>query len=130
MKDLQTADQLSPEDIEVLSMIALVKVRLNETEAGLKMADEVIAMAPKDWTSVYNGACSYSRATENDVPADKKSAYADKAIELLATCAKDLKFGDVKHMQKDEDLVALYKHPKWAETVELARVNEGIADPP
>jgi tetratricopeptide (TPR) repeat protein len=130
MEDLQTADRLSPEDIEVLSMIALVKVRLNETEAGLKMADEVIAMAPKDWTSVYNGACSYSRATENDVPADKKSAHADKAIELLASCAKDLKFKDVKHMLKDEDLVALYTHPKWSETVELARANEAIADPP
>ncbi|MFN9719343.1 MAG: hypothetical protein ACK58L_11645 [Planctomycetota bacterium] len=123
MADLQTADRLSPENVEVLSMIALVRIRLGETEAGLKLADEVIAMASKDWTGLYNGACSYSRAVENDISEDRKKSCADMAIQLLERAAS-LKFDDHEHMLKDADLTAIHDHAKWLATVELVKAQK------
>lgn len=124
MAALKNADRLSPEDVETQSMIALVMVRLDDIPAGLTYADNVIAMAPKDWTSLYNGACTYARATESKLPseADKKS-YADKAIELLRLTA-ELKFSDSEHMQKDPDLLSLHEHPEWLRIVELVNANK------
>ena len=127
MAALKTADQLSPEDIETQSMIALVMVRLDDITGGLAYADKVMAMAPKDWTSLYNGACTYARATESGLPseADKKS-YADKAIELLKMTA-ELKFNDSEHMQKDPDLLNIHSHPDWQKTVDLVNANKAPA---
>lgn len=127
MAALKTADQLSPEDIETQSMIALVMVRLDDIPGGLAYADKVMAMAPKDWTSLYNGACTYARATESAVPseADKKS-FADKAIELLRMTA-ELKFNDSEHMQKDPDLLNIHSHPDWQKTVDLVNANKAPA---
>jgi tetratricopeptide (TPR) repeat protein len=124
MAALKTADQLSPEDIETQSMIALVMVRLDDIQGGLAYADKVIAMAPQDWTSLYNGACTYARATESKLPseADKKT-YADKAIELIRQTAA-LKFNDSEHMQKDPDLLSLHDHEEWSKMVELVNANK------
>ncbi len=123
MAALKTADQLSPEDIETQSMIALVMVRLDDIQGGLAYADKVIAMSPQDWTSLYNGACTYARATESQLPseADKKN-YADKAIELIRQTAA-LKFNDSEHMQKDPDLLSLHDHAEWPKMVELVNAN-------
>ncbi|MFO1001129.1 MAG: hypothetical protein U0936_12360 [Planctomycetaceae bacterium] len=127
MAALKSADQLSPEDIETQSMIALVMVRLDDIAGGLAYADKVMAMAPKDWTSLYNGACTYARATESAATseADKK-AYADKAIELLRMTA-ELKFNDSEHMQKDPDLLNIHSHPDWQKTVDLVSANKAPA---
>lgn len=118
MEDLKIADRLSPENMDVVSMIALCKVRLGDTEAGLKHAEELVVMAPRDLSSLYNGACSYSRALQNPgVTDEKKKAYGDRAIELLRlTIAID--FGDIEHLQNDEDLVAIHTHPEWKAVVE------------
>lgn len=127
MDALRTADRLSPEDIETQSMIALVMVRLDDIAGGLAHADKVIAMSPKDWTSLYNGACTYARATESKLPsAEEKKAYAEKAIELLRLTA-ELKFGDSEHMQKDPDLLSLHEHPEWPKMVELVNANKAPA---
>ena len=118
MDDLRIADHLSPENMDVVSMIALCKVRLGDTEAGLKHAEELVVTAPRDLSSLYNGACSYSRAIENpDVTDAEKERFGDRAIELLRkTIATN--FGDFEHLQNDEDLVAIHTHPEWAAVVE------------
>lgn len=127
MEALKTADRLSPEDIETQSMIALVKVRLDDIIGGLAHAEKVIAMAPKDWTSLYNGACTYARATESKLPSvEEKKAYADKAIDLLRLTA-ELKFSDSEHMQRDSDLLSLHEHSEWPKMVELVNANKPVA---
>ena len=124
MEALKTADQLSPEDIETQSMIALVMVRLDDIPGGLAYADKVIAMSPQDWTSLYNGACTYARATESKLPSESdKKSYADKAIELIRQTAA-LKFTDSEHMQKDPDLLSLHGHSEWPKMVELVNANK------
>ena len=127
MEALKAADRLSPEEVETQSMIALVMVRLDDIPGGLAYADQVIAMAPKDWTSLYNGACTYARATESKLPSeDDKKSFADKAIELLRQTA-ELKFSDSEHMQKDGDLLSLHEHPQWQKTVDLVNANKAPA---
>ena len=120
--DLKIADRLSPENMDVVSMIALTEVRLGDTEAGLKHAEELVVTAPRDVSSLYNGACSYSRAIENpNVTDEQKQSYGDRAIALLRlTIATDFRaFEDLpKHLQADEDLVAIHTHPEWAAVVE------------
>lgn len=127
MEDLKTADRLSPEDIEVQSMIALVMVRMDDIDKGLAYAEEVIALAPKDWTSLYNGACTFARATESQVPdAESKESYAKRAIELLRLTA-ELKFSDADHMLVDPDLNSLHDHPEWDDVVALVNANKEAA---
>ena len=123
MINLRSADRLSPEDIEVQSMIALVMIRLNDIENGLIFTEKVVAMAPKDWTSLYNGACTFARATESLSPTeDAKKTYAARAIELLRQTAA-LKFNDSNHMQNDPDLTSLHNHAEWQDVVNLVKAN-------
>lgn len=130
MKDLREADWLSPEDVDVQSMIALVMVRQDRIEDGLKYANEVIAMAPQDWTSLYNGACTFARATESSLPtAEAKTSYADRAIELLKLTAA-LKFADSEHMLTDADLKSLHQHAEWQSVVSLVNANKAPAPEP
>ena len=121
MEDLKTASRLSPENMDVESMIALCRIRLGDTEGGLKYAEELVVAAPRDLSSLYNGACSYSRALENpNVSEEQKQRYGDRAIELIRlTIATD--FDDFEHLQNDEDLVALHSHPEWSAVVEETR---------
>lgn len=118
MTDLKIASRLSPENMDVESMIALCQIRLGETEAGLKYAEELVVMAPRDLSSLYNGACSYSRALENsNVTDEQKKKYGDRAIELIRqTIATE--FDDFEHLQTDEDLVAIHTHPEWQAVVD------------
>lgn len=126
MQDLLTADRLSPEDVEVQSMIALVLVRLDDIEKGLQFAERVISDAPRDWTSLYNGACTFSRAIESPVPtAEMKQVYADRAIQLLRQTA-ELKFSDSEHMLQDADLNALHDHREWQAVVDLVAANKEV----
>ncbi len=118
MGDLKIASKLSPENMDVESMIALCQIRLGEIEAGLKYAEELVVMAPRDLSSLYNGACSYSRALENSsVTDEQKKKYGDRAIELIRqTIATE--FDDFEHLQTDEDLVSLHTHPEWQAVVD------------
>jgi tetratricopeptide (TPR) repeat protein len=118
MADLKIASKLSPENMDVESMIALCQIRIGQTEAGLKYAEELVVMAPRDLSSLYNGACSYSRALENsNVTDEQKKRYGDRAIELIRqTIATE--FGDFEHLQTDEDLVAMHTHPEWQAVVD------------
>ncbi len=121
MSDLRTASRLSPENMDVESMIALCQIRLGDTEAGLKYAEELVVTAPRDLSSLYNGACSYSRALENpDVSEDQKRRYGDRAIALIRQTIAT-KFDDFEHLQNDEDLVAMHSHPDWSLVVDEAR---------
>ncbi|MBL8809384.1 MAG: hypothetical protein JNM43_04325 [Planctomycetaceae bacterium] len=127
MADLEEAERLSPEDSEVLSMIALVRVRLGKIEDGLRAAEDLITQGPKDWTALYNGACTYARATENaSVSAEDKTRYADRAIVLLNLTA-DQKFNDHEHLVVDEDLLSLHNHPQWQAVVDRAKANAAAA---
>ncbi len=124
MADLKIADRLSPEDVEIQSMIALVMIRLDDIEKGLEYAEDVIEMAPKDWTSLYNGACTFARAMESSVPSSQsKLQYGDRAIQLLRQTAA-LKFSDSEHMLKDPDLVILHDHAEWQAVVDLVNANK------
>ncbi|MEJ7595348.1 MAG: hypothetical protein WKF77_27830 [Planctomycetaceae bacterium] len=118
MRDLKIGDRLSPENMDIESMIALCQIRQGDSEAGLKYAEKLVVTAPRDLSSLYNGACSYSRALENsNVSEEQKKRYGDRAIELLRlTIATE--FGDFEHLQKDEDLVAIHTHPEWPAVVE------------
>jgi len=118
MVDLKIASKLSPENMDVESMIALCQIRLGETKAGLKYAEELVLMAPRDLSSLYNGACCYSRALENsNVSDEQKKRYGDRAIELIRlTIATE--FDDFEHLQSDEDLVAMHTHPEWQAVVD------------
>ena len=124
MADLETADRLSPEDIKVLSLIPIVQVRMGQIEAGVANAEEVIALSPKNWVSLYNGACTFARAAESPAStSDQKLTFADRAVQLLLETA-DLKFPDVEHLQKDADLAALYGHVMWPEVVNRVTLNK------
>ena len=118
MSDLRICARLSPENMDVESMIALCQIRLGDTEAGLKYAEKLVVTAPRDLSSLYNGACSYSRALENPNVSDaQKKRYGDRAIELLRlTIATE--FDDFEHLQEDEDLVAIHTHPEWTAVVD------------
>ena len=118
MRDLRICDRLSPENMDIESMIALCQIRLGDTEAGLEYAEKLVVTAPSDLSSLYNGACSYSRALENpNVSDEQKKRYGDRAIELLRlTIATE--FDDFEHLQEDEDLVAIHTHPEWSAVVE------------
>jgi tetratricopeptide (TPR) repeat protein len=118
MNDLKICDRLSPENMDVESMIALCQIRLGDTEAGLEYAEKLVVTAPRDLSSLYNGACCYSRALENpDVSDAQKKRYGDRAIELLRlTIATE--WGDFAHLQVDEDLVAIHTHPEWSAVVD------------
>jgi len=122
MRDLRICDRLSPENMDIESMIALCQIRLGDTEAGLKYAETLVLTAPRDLSSLYNGACSYSRALENpDVSDEQKKRYGDRAIELLRlTIATE--FDDFEHLQNDEDLVAIHTHPEWPAVVEETKM--------
>ena len=132
MSDLKIGDRLSPENMDIESMIALCQIRLGETEAGLKYAEKLVVTAPRDLSSLYNGACSYSRALENcNVSDEQKKRYGDRAIELLRlTIATE--FDDFEHLQKDEDLVAIHTHPEWSAVVEETKTMhaENLKKPP
>ena len=115
--DLETANRLSPEELEVLSMTALVNVRLGNTELGLRQTEDVIALAPEHWVTLYNGACAYARAGEQSaVTAERRLSFSDRGIQLLKETA-DLKFANVEHLQKDADLMSLQSHVMWPEVV-------------
>ena len=118
MSDLRICDRLSPENMDIESMIALCQIRLGDTEGGLNYAEKLVVTAPGDLSSLYNGACSYSRAIENpDVTDEQKKRYGERAIELLRlTIATE--FDDFEHLQSDEDLVALHTHPQWQAVVD------------
>ena len=127
MVDLKMADQLSPEDIEVQSMIGLVMVRLDDITNGLAFAEQTIALAPQDWTSLYNGACTFARATESKLPTpEDRQKFAARAIELLRQTAA-LKFDDSDHMLKDADLFSLHQHAEWQTIVGLVNANKAPA---
>ncbi len=131
MADLKIASKLSPENMDVESMIALCQIRLGETEAGLKYAEELVVMAQRDLSSLYNGACSYSRALENaNVTDEQKKKYGDRAIELIRlTIATE--FDDFEHLQSDEDLVAMHTHPEWQAVVdETKKMHEQVLKKP
>ena len=131
MTDLKIASKLSPENMDVESMIALCQIRLGETEAGLKYAEELVVTAPRDLSSLYNGACSYSRALENsNVSEEQKKRYGDRAIELIRqTIATE--FEDFEHLQIDEDLVAMHTHPEWQAVVdETKKMHEQLMKRP
>lgn len=132
MSDLKIGDRLSPENMDIESMIALCQIRLGDTESGLKYAEKLVVTAPRDLSSLYNGACSYSRALENsNVSEEQKKRYGDRAIELLRlTIATE--FDDFEHLQKDEDLVAIHTHPEWSAVVEETKTMhaENLKKPP
>ena len=132
LNDLKICDRLSPENMDIESMIALCQIRLGETEAGLMYAEKLVVTAPKDLSSLYNGACSYSRSLENPNVSDaQKKRYGDRAIELLRlTIATE--FDDFEHLLADEDLVAIHTHPEWLTVVEETKKmhDENLKKPP
>ncbi len=132
MSDLKICNRLTPENMDVESMIALCQIRLGDTDAGLKYAEELVVTAPRDLSSLYNGACSYSRAIENpNVSDEQKRRYGYRAIELLRlTIATG--FDDFEHLQNDEDLVAIHAHPEWSAVVEETKKmhEENLKKPP
>lgn len=132
LKDLEAAENLSPDDIEVQSHMALVRVRLNEIDGGLAFAEQIISRAPRNWVGLYNGACAFARATESELPTEaEKSRYADRAIAILMMTAS-LKFDDVDHLLKDSDLFSLHSHAGWTTVVDAVRANGAnrLPDPP
>ncbi|MGV2339300.1 MAG UNVERIFIED_CONTAM: hypothetical protein LVR18_36585 [Planctomycetaceae bacterium] len=60
MEDLRLAAEMSPEHIEVESMVALVMVRQGQVKGGLEAAERLIASVPWDDYALYNGACSFA----------------------------------------------------------------------
>ena len=101
-------------------------------KAGLEYAEKLVVTAPRDLSSLYNGACCYSRALANpDVSDEQQQRYGDRAIELLRlTIATE--WGDFEHLQKDEDLVAIHTHPDWLAVVEETKKMhaENLKKPP
>ncbi len=123
MQDLKKADTLSPENPEVLSMTALVNIRLGNVQEGLAATDALIAEMPDDDYALYNGACTYSRAAEQDgTSAADRESWRDRAIQLLEQ-TNATGFNDHEHLVKDPDLISLHVHPRWDAVVAAARGN-------
>ncbi len=125
MEDLRRAAELSPEHVEVESMISLVLVRQGKVVEGLQAADQLIAGVPFDDYALYNGACSYARAAERaDTSAEDRARWIARAVELIrATNATG--FDDDEHLAKDVDLQILHDHPEWPALLEAAKNNTG-----
>lgn len=123
MQDLQKADTLSPENPEVLSMTALVNVRLGNVQDGLSSTDSLIAEMPDDDYALYNGACTYARAAERtETSAEDRDSWRDRAIQLLEQ-TNATGFNDHEHLVEDPDLFSLHMHPRWEAIVAAARGN-------
>ncbi len=125
MEDLRQAGEMSPENVEVESMIALVLVRQGQVKAGLEAAERLIASVPWDDYALYNGACSFARAAERaETTAEDRTRWIDRAIALIKA-TNDTGFDDYKHLGEDIDLQVLHDHPEWSALIEAARKNEG-----
>jgi tetratricopeptide (TPR) repeat protein len=125
MEDLRHAAELSPEHVEVESMISLVLVRQGKVAEGLQAADRLIASVPFDDYALYNGACSYARAAERaETSAADRTSWIARAVELIrATNATG--FDDDEHLAQDVDLQILHDHPEWPALLEAAKNNPG-----
>jgi len=125
MEDLRHAAELSPEHVEVESMISLVMVRQGRVADGLLASDRLIASVPFDDYALYNGACSYARAAERaETSAEDKARWIARAVELIkATNATG--FDDHEHLAEDTDLRILHEHAEWPGLLEAARNNSG-----
>ncbi|MFM8725153.1 MAG: hypothetical protein ACKON9_08500, partial [Planctomycetaceae bacterium] len=125
MGDLRHAAELSPEHVEVESMISLVMVRQGQVSDGLQAADRLIASVPFDDYALYNGACSYARAAERaETSADDKARWIARAVELIKT-TNATGFDDHEHLAEDSDLKILHDHSEWAGLLEAAKSNKG-----
>jgi len=125
MEDLRLAAEMSPEHVEVESMVALVMVRQGQVNGGLEAAERLIASVPWDDYALYNGACSFARAAERaETTAEDRTRWIDRAIALIKA-TNETGFDDYKHLGEDVDLRILHDHPEWSGLIEAARKNEG-----
>lgn len=136
MKLLLRARELSPEDVDTESFLALAMIRLGDVEGGLKHAEETLNQVPDLPTSlrtnaIYNTACSYSRAIEQVDDDERKKELAREAFRYLRlSIDRENGFWEVEHALADPDLVALHDDPAWEKAIgEMRKRAENAPQP-
>lgn len=92
-----------------LQLRAVLLSRTGQIEAGIKVCEEAVKIAPFSPPAQYNLACLYSRNGE-----------IDKAIDRLKIAA-EVGFRDANHVQNDPDLVPLRDNPEFKDVVEAMK---------
>jgi tetratricopeptide (TPR) repeat protein len=98
----EEALRLDPEDQEALARLAESYSRSGRHEEGLALDRRLIALRPEDPVAHYNLACSLSRTYHED----------EAVVELRR--AVELGYADFDHMERDDDLENVRKHPGWS----------------
>jgi len=127
--DVLEANRLSPSDVFTESTLALLQVRSGQIEAGLRYAELILNQVPPAAVgfyqgTLYNTACTYSRALEfSSLTPERKQQCLARAIDLMQQSA-EAGFYDEKHVLGDPDLVMLHDHPEWPKIVDQITTNE------
>jgi tetratricopeptide (TPR) repeat protein len=103
IKDWDKAVELSPGAEQAGLCAARATARLNAGQVDEAVADVAELTKSSSWPASqwYNFACIYAIASGKSV--QRKSAYADRAMELLRVAVK-AGFKDASHMARDKDL--------------------------
>jgi len=103
---------VSPENAEALSFLGTVYTRRGEYQRGLDLDLRLVRLRPLSPRVHYNLACSYALL-----------GRPDEAFESLSRSV-EYGFGDVDHLEKDEDLNSLHDDPRWLSILEQLRPTE------
>ena len=132
--DILEANRLSPADVFTESTLALVQVRSGQIKEGLKYAELVLNRVPPAAVgfyqgTLYNTACTYSRALEfPNLTSERKQQYLARAMDLMQQSA-EAGFYDERHVLNDPDLMMLHNHPDWAKLIGKITTNKRSEEP-
>ena len=101
-----------PDDITLLSALALALTEAGEYERGLDIDRRIIKLAPDDPTANYNLACSLSL-----------TGKLEDAIDALVD-AIECGYEDFAHLLKDPDLQAARDHDRFLDVLEVMEESE------
>jgi len=93
--------ELEPDNLRAHYLAAGVLLQSGRREEGRVLIDHVVAVAPDDFSALYNAACFHSQAGEPEVALDM----------LERALAKGGGFPD--WMRHDTDLDAIREHPRY-----------------
>lgn len=98
-----------PDDVEILFVLGNVLTSLGRLEEGLRIDRRLVALTPKQPTSLYNLACSLALLE-----------HYEESLQVLER-ALDAGFDDLELLTEDDDLQGLHGHPAFESLVERVK---------
>ena len=90
--------ELEPENARARYLAAGLYVRLGDKESGRPLVEEALRLRPDDFATIYNSACYYSSAGDNE-----------RALDLL----EQKPISNAAWIEHDPDLASLRGHPRF-----------------